>query len=291
VVAVAKKDTEVLIYPDVEDSNIPEISIAKNLSNFGEDINLYKDQLIVNGNVNNEAYVYDFPCGYKPTKLIANEWAMVSVPCGNGSATIDMLFGDDMGSGTDIYCQTSDPSEVCNWVMYKDGPNYTGTSTDNVLVGATEVMELGRGYWIIADHNVTLQADSNAVTTRTPLDTNIITSPPTTVGGYYFAALPVIVSGETKKLMYGNPFPRAFKWKDLQVGRSGVYGRFDTSIVYNPIGYVYDTSSQEGQPYRAIAANTPGISDQIEPYEAFWIQETEEDYDFTGYELAIPFEK
>jgi len=283
VVAVAKKDTEVLIYPDVEDSNIPELSVAKSLLNFGEDINLYKEQLVVNGDINNEAYVYDFPCGIKPGKLNAYEWAIVSVPCGDSKATIGEIFGDDLG----IYGDND------NWVMYgQNGTEWSGTSASMRQLLESDSMELGKGYWIITDANKTWKVDNTAVTTRTQLDTTTITSPPTTVGGYYFVGLPVIVSGETKKLMYGNPFPRSFKWKDLRVGRSGVYGPIYTSIVYNPTGYVYDTSSQEGQPYRAITATgTPGISDQIAPYEGFWIQETDENYDYTGYELGIPFEK
>lgn len=291
VVAVAKKDTEVLIYPDVENSSLPEISITKDLLNFGEDINLYKDQLIVNGgNVdgNDEAYVYDFPCGYKPTKLIANEWAMVSVPCGDGTATIDVLFGDDMT--VDDYCITELDTEVCTWTMYKDGPTYTGTSADSVHLGATEVMELGKGYWIIADHDVTLQADSNAVTTRTPVDVSKIPASDS-VGAYYFAALPDHVAGGTmKKMMMGNAFPRAFNWTELMVYDGTVGSLFSDGTYYDPTGYVYDVSSTTGQPYRAVTA-TPGFDGDVQPYQAFWIKQVDTGANVTGLEIALPIEK
>ena len=216
---------------------------------------------------------------------------MVSVPCGNGSATIDMLFGDDMGPGTDIYCQTSDPSEVCNWVMYKDGSNYTGRSTDNVLVGPTEVMELGRGYWIIADHNVTLQADSNAVTTRTPSDVSKIQASDS-VGAYYYFALPDHVIGSMKKMMIGNTFPRVFNWTELMLYNTSNDNTlpFENSGYYNNTGYVYDISSSTGQPYRAVTA-TPGFDGEIKPYQAFWIKQEDKGENISVLELAIPIEK
>ena len=245
-------------------------------------VSLYKEQVIVNEPENDQAVAIDVPCGIKPGKLNAFEWAMVSMSCGDGTATIGEIFGDDLGTYGD-----ND-----NWVMYEqNGTEWSGTFVSMRQLEATDTMELGKGYWIITDTDQTWKVDDPVVTTRTQLDTSTITPPPATVGGYYISALPTIVSGETKKLMYGNPFPRAFKWKDLLVGRSGSYGPISASIVYEPTGYVYDTS-QPGQPYRAITdAGTPGISDEIAPYEGFWIKETDLNYDFTGYKIVYPFEK
>ncbi len=249
---------------------------------------LYKEQAIVNDpqNAGGQARAWDIPCGIKPTYLVANEWAMVSVPCGDGSATIDTLFGDELGTGTGNYCQTDDPAETCKWVMYKDGPNYTGKSRDNVRVLETDAMELGKGYWIIADHDVTLKVDGDSsvpsgVTTRTQL-TRSVTSPD--VAGYYDFLLPDLVTGEEKKIMVGNSFPRVFKWEYLQI----LDQPFPASV-YHATGYVYDPT-QSGQPYRAITANTPGISGEIKPYQGFWIKDLGT-HNASNITLGIPFEK
>ncbi len=288
VVAVARKGSDVLIYPNIDDSSATPITIAKNQTNFGEDINLYKDQLIVNGDVSNEAYVYSFPCGMKPTHLVANEWAMVSVPCNVSSANIVDLFGDDMGAGNDTLCTTSDSAEACNWAMYKDGPHYTGSSNDNVIMTASDPMELGKGYWIIADHNVTLQVDDNVQAGRTSITRMAPGNDPKYVGSYD-APLPDLVAGDEKKVMMGNPFPRAFKWTNLQIGGTSFVPLLNNSF-YNDTGYVYD-NTQSGQPYRAITATgTPGIADEIKPYEAFWLKDLGANT-VSGLKLALPFEK
>jgi hypothetical protein len=248
-----------------------------------ESVTLYKDQVIGNRPDGNESLTMDFPCGIKPTHLVKDVWAIISVPCGDGAATIDDIFGDELGTGVGNYCQTDDKNEACHWVMYKDGPNYTGKKVDNVRVLDSESMELGKGYWIIADKNVTLKVDSNAVTSRTPLSR--VTD--NTVAGFYDAALPPLVSGDEKKIMVGNAFPRSFKWEHLEI-ETGTSVQFPAGL-YEATGYVYDTT-QTGQPYRAITANTPGISGEIKAYQGFWIKDLGT-HDATGVKLGVPFEK
>ena len=249
---------------------------------------LYKEQTIVSDKANSRAAIFSVPCGIKPTNLIANEWSIVSVPCGDGTAAPQDIFGDDIGGSY---------GDNGNWVMYENGLNYTGKSADYTLTDANQPMVLGKGYWIIADHNVTLKADGDAsagtgITTYTPLDLGKINPDTYKVGGYYYHTLPDTSTGIERKIIVGNASPRPFKWRHLRIytpnGSSYELGALG---VYNPIGYVYDTT-QTGQPYRAITATgTPGISDEVKPYEGVWIKQNSQTSDFQGIQLALPFEK
>ena len=245
---------------------LTEYQLSSSNANIAIDSDIYKEIAIVNDPVGTQAIVMDVPCGLRPTELVAFEWAMVSVPCGDGTATINEIFADDItGSYGDDFA----------WVMYKDGPNYTGKASDNVVMTETDVMELGKGYWIIADQNATLKADAPAITQRS--GSIVFTDTFPEVGGYLEYALPMSVNGTVKKIMVGNPFPRALDWNFAGVHNSqGNYLLHDQTFgdEYNPTGYVYDSSQTAGtgQPYRAVTA-TPGFGSVIEPYQAFWIRD------------------
>ena len=147
-------------------------------------------------------------------------------------------------------------------------------------------MELGVGYWIIADADKSWKVDNPVVTTRT-----LLTRTNSSVGSvktYHDALLPDLQAGVTKKIMMGNPFPRAFQWSDLQL--------YDTaasafpSTLYNATGYVYDTASTSGQPYSAITVSTPGTDHEVKPYQGFWIKDLGA-LDYSGLKLGLPFVK
>lgn len=246
-------------------------------------VSLYKDQIIGNDPDNSQAIVYDIPCGIKPNKLKAFEWEMVSISCGDGSATIGDIFADDLG--------TYGPN--ANWVMYEqNGTDYTGTFASMRQMNENDPMELGKGYWIIADANQTWKVDDPVVTTRTPLVPTETVSPGSvdSVGGYYQYTLPSTGINNTKKIMVGNPFPRSFNLDQLQLGIN-IYFQFGTVVTfYEPTCYVYDTS-QSGQPYRALSNITPGFDDKIAPYQGFWIKQNSSTEDVSGLKLAFPFEK
>ena len=267
-------------------------NLSTAVANAMDSVMLYKDQAIGNRPDNDDAAVIDIPCGIRPTYLKANVWAMVSVPCGDGTATVDALFGDDIGGS---YGNSG------AWVMYKDGADYTGSSGDAVVVGVNEVMEQGRGYWIIADHDVVLTADGDAsagtgVVTRTALDLSDPSSNrPQEVAGYYLFTLPQNIGYKTK-IMVGNPMARVMSWRDVMVqdesdgSRAPIdaQGSLPGGEIVNPTAYVYDTT-QVGQPYRAITpSGTPGVTDSIRPYQAFWVKK---EVDVANAKLCLPFEK
>ena len=243
---------------------------------------LYKDQMMVNDPDNIRAVAENVPCGILPTSLIKNEWAMISVPCGDGTASIGQLFVGQLGTYGDN----------ANWVMYEqNGTDYSGTTDSNQLMGVNDPMEVGKGYWIIADQNRTVEIATAQVSTYTSIDTVDAGDPkPTEVGGYYEFAIPA-ANGSVQKVMVGNPYPRTIHWKYVKENDNNILGRRDLGTFFvDPKAYVYD-KTQSGQPYRAITATgTPGFNSEIKPFEGFWIKRTATAGPGTE-SLSIPFEK
>ena len=242
-------------------------------------VSTYKEQSIVNDTTDSQAIAIDVPCGIKPGKLKAFEWAIVSVPCGDGTATINDIFADDLGA-LDI-----------NWAMYKQ-TGYTGTNTPKGKMGSGDKMEPGRGYWIIADADTSWKVDDSVVTTRTNLD--FIITNQSEVAGYVDFALPEILTTDApKKIMAGNPFPRKFDWANagnLVYASSQPIG---WEGIIETVAYVYDPTSTSGQPYSPIAY-TPGIPNQIKAYQGFWIKMNPHntiDFPAGSIKLRLPFEK
>ena len=252
------------------------VNLTASPLDVGKKSDFYKDMAVVNDTTNNQAVALDVPCGLRPTELIANVWAMVSAPCGNNvnntGASIADIFGDDIG-GT--------YGDNGNWIMYKDGSNYTGKSSDNDIVPAGDSMELGKGYWIITDKvGVKLKADALAIQTRTQLNT---TNANGNIAGYYEFALPAVTTTNPVKIMVGNPFPRTIKWIDVRENNAPLGSKV------NSTAWVYDPASTSSQPYSAITATTPGLGGEIAPYGSVWIKKI--DQAATNVTLDLPFEK
>ena len=228
-------------------------------------IAIYKEQSIISDISHDQAIAIDVPCGIKPGHLKAFEWAMVSVPCGAGTATIDSIFTDDLGTYG---------GGAGNWLMYEqNGTDWSGTQASMRQMGFGDAMKLGKGYWIITDADKSWKVDA-PIATRTQLD---ITGAKNNIAGYYLFDMPSItLADQAKKIMVGNPFPRKFDWSntDLQLGVSaepiGVWPTIADPLV-EATAYVYDSTSSSGQPYNAIA-HTPGFPNQIEAYQGFWIR-------------------
>ena len=269
---------------DTVDGDRPETFYIDTTGSGYTSVSLYKEQTIANDPDNTQALVIDIPCGIKPNKLKAFEWEMVTMSCGDGTATFRDIFGDD-GLGT------YGPND--NWVMYEqNGTDWSGNQNSMQQVDIDTPMELGKGYWIITDANKTWKVDDPVVTTRTQLVTTETVSPGgvDSVGGYYLYELPSTGINNTKKIMVGNPFPRSFNLNQLKLGISS-YFTFGTVVTfYDPTCYVYDTS-QSGQPYRALSNITPGFDNEVAAYQGFWIKQNSSTDDVSGLKLAFPFEK
>ena len=271
-------------------------------SDFYSSTELYKEQMIANQPSQNRAVTLSVPCGIKPTHLVANEWAMVSVPCGDGTATIADLFGDDIDA---INGSNASYGDSGNWVMYKqDGSDYSGTSASMQMMVTTDAMELGISYWIISDKDVALKADGDAsagtgITSYSPIDfSDPSSNRPVDVAGYYLVTLPAI-SGTKPKVMVANPYPRVIQWNKVMVQDDALSERapidqqnqLSGGEIVNPIGYIYDTTQTAGtgQPYRAITANgTPGFNAEVNPYQGIWIKK---EIGVANARLCMPFEK
>ena len=243
-------------------------------------MSLHKNEMLVNDPDNTQAVAIDVPCGIKPTFLKADEWAIVSVPCGDGSSSIGQLFTGQLGASY---------GDAGNWVMYKQSLGYSGHQSDYEIMDINDAMDQGVGYWVITDSDRYLEVHYASASQRTVLTR--VTPTLTDVAGLYDALLPPLVNGTEKKIMMGNPFPRIFKWIDMELGTgAATFIPFNTQTDYHQTGYVYDIK-QSGQPYRAITATgTPGISDEIKPFEGFWIKDLGS-VDATGRTLGIPFER
>lgn len=241
-------------------------------------VSLYKEQAIVNDPANTQAITINVPCGIKPARLESNTWAIVSTPCDTGSATIDEIFGVDLGT----YGNND------NWVMYRQDTNYNSTSSSMVLMASTETMAAGKSYWIIADTNKTFSVDKDASgTTRTY-------APVTRTGNS--AAVwsdPIALFSDTNgsKIMIGNPYPREIVLGDVYYESTTETGYISATNVseVNKIAYVYNPASTSGQPYDAVTSSgTPGILSTIKPYQGFFIRLEK---DVTNPMFSFPFKK
>jgi len=220
----------------------------------------YKEQSMVNDPVGLQAVAVDVPCGIKPVALEAFVWSVISVPCDTGSATIDQLFGPDLG----VY------GDANNWVMYKQDLDYSGSSSSFVMMASTETLSAGKGYWIIADANKSLFVDSSVSVLHTA-------APVDRLSADLLWSLPMTLFAEVNasKVMLGNPYPREISWGDIFYESSTQSGYLSAANVteINKTAYIYNALSTSGQPYDAVTiAGTPGLLKTIRPYQGFWIR-------------------
>lgn len=261
----------VYIYPNLQNDYYVHIDPAGvSITSFAEDISFYKDQLVATEFDNSLVRVYDMPCGTGYT-LTANEWAMIGVPCQipagttvseafntNGSG----LSGDSLGT----YGNTG------NWVVYEQNSTYGGTSSSYVLMGVDDVVEQGKGYWIICDHNVTTRVDSTISSTRTNTGTFWASGE---AAAHTLLSLPALdAAAGLVKVLLSNSLSRALDWNYSLISIDGSFVSMGSGnspqMLTNATAYVYDTT-QTGQPYRAIST-TPGLSSTIEAGEGFWVE-------------------
>jgi hypothetical protein len=269
--AVASKGSSVSVYPSIHSSyNSYAVTIAPVLPGleYGEDISLSENLMLVSEFGADQVRMYEMPCGSGGT-LKADEWKMVSIPCKITGQTVGSIFGDD-GLGT----------YGTNWVVYEqNASNYSGKSVDAIMLDESSPVEQGKSYWIIADADVTWKVDTTASITRTDIDTTLVPYPDVSAG-VYAVALPAAdqnLSGNDSwaKVMIGNPFARTFKWSNVQYSSTAdgniTLDTAEASNYMDSTAYVYDSSVVSGQPYEAIQA-TPGFNRPIGVNEGLWIK-------------------
>ncbi len=232
------------------------------------------------------------PCERVYRPLTAYRWTLVSFPCDTGDNSISDLLGDALGTYGDD----------ADWVMYEQTGNddYRAPNTEKRLMESNDTLEPGKGYWIITDANRTLKVDDTLsglsfVTETNASDLNIDDSNFTTV---FLKQLPDSNEDYAKNIILGNPFPNTIHLENVYFSHGdaddGYHPMSDSNDSdENPnapyiVGHVYTTDDSGEEIYKAIAPDTPGFSDTIDPMVAFFIQlnsgETGSNY------LALPDE-
>jgi len=248
----------------------PQWVYPKNEADYGRDISVSSNKVMVNGNTNDQAYAYYTPCG-QGGSLKANEWTMIGLQCAT-SATINEIFATDLG----IY--------DTNWVMYKqNGTDYEGHQNAYVKLASTDVLLQGQGYWIIADVDKKWQIHTPATATGTLVEADPLAVNPARedVAAVHSIALKSMLAGLTTptadiKVMFSNPFPSAIDWSETLIrGDSGSQSINNWNFLFEalePNAYAYKSGVGTQNGYLAIPANTPGMPREINPGEGFFVR-------------------
>jgi len=259
-----------------------------------DDVNGYTDNPqtdLFNETGNTDEVGYrEFLCGKTEYKLTAYQWRLISLPCDAGNVDIQTLFGNTLGT----YGNSG------NWVVYGQsgsdnyevnasaGSNHKNTA--KVQLAATDKMQVGKSYWIIADadHNITIDKtiDGLAPTSTQDADASAfgIQDPDfLKVHGHSLPDNLMNHSGWVKKYMAGNPFPYSFNMDNLYFshGGGGNYhpmGDTANDPYISSVVYTHDSSDltdqnvTAGGGYQPIDPATPGLGGSLIPMEGFFVK-------------------
>ena len=216
------------------------------------------------------------PCEGTGRQLQTLHWTLVSFSCDTGNNSISSLLGDALG----VYGDSGD------WVMYEQtgADNYIGTpNTEKRMLDASDTVSPAKGYWIISasDANMTLDHTLSGLsfTAVQPASGLGIANP--VFDDVNLTELPGSDANSAKKVMIGNPFPSKMQLSDVYFshgGGSGTYNPMDTNAAspnapyINATVYTYDHSGTNQNNYIAIAPDTPGFTDTLDPMLGFWIK-------------------
>ena len=246
------------------------------------------DYLDVNGNVDNPTTgLYDFDastpevsyretsiCGNLIWELKADQWKTIATPCDTTSWTIDDLFSTTLGTK----CTTDNPSEVCDWAMYKQLDFSGSSSSGYTIVMLTETMNPSTGYWIISGTDATVIIDDDQYTTTEV--TKIVATNHSVASSDFtdvFRTGTLAATSSVHKFLLGHPFSGQLILKDLFVtGNDGTnyYPMPDSAntnlFIYSTV-YVYDHIGTDTQNYVAKTPGTPGFDGLVENGIGFWL--------------------
>jgi len=226
----------------------------------GRDILLSNSWTITDGGLNCGGV-----CAAAVGALTENHWTTISFPCDTGTNGVEALIGTAMG-GT--YGDNN------NWVMYQQGTDYSGTSASMIVLNATDLVEPGKGYWIISDHNTTWHIDgglNNLNYSSTVASSSLGISSPN-FDYVYKRDLPNTATNQ-QKLLLGNPFPHDINISDVFFSNSGTaFSPLDQNgASVNDVVYTYDATGSSINNYQAISATTPGF-DKVIHQQGFWLR-------------------
>ncbi len=186
------------------------------------------------------------------SSLIANRWTMVALPCMPTSATVQDVFGDDLGNA----------NYNIRWVVYE-----RNEATDTyVKLDLTSTLNQGESYWILS-----LDAATFDVTgTATPL---IMGNPncPSAAGCFEVMLTPPDNNMATRQNMVGHPFPFDVDWADVVVEVNG-------TTAYTPsdadtAGLVSKTIHKyNGNGYDPFDDDTPAMLGVLNIYDGIWVE-------------------
>ena len=270
VAAVGYTGSSVQVYSDYRAiDGSPDLKIDNPEADYGRDISVSDARLMVNGNTNNQAYAYYFPCGQGGT-LEAMKWTMIGLQCDVDGAPISEIFSD-LGTYDD------------NWVVYEqNGTDYKGHQAAYAKLDPTDTMKLGVGYWIISDTNATWQINDTISTASTVGSTPSEVDPLARddIGAVHGINLNDIISEKTTptsniKIMLSNPYPYEISWGNVLLSSNGTSGFLSENPSFFEEGSVtaYVVNSDTGG-YTPIAY-TPGISPKLKPGEGFYVRLSE----------------
>ncbi len=254
----------------------------------------YKDvDGVVEGSIANALIDYNtgVPMAYREVSfcgnimrwsLKQNQWKTISAPCSVNN-DITALFGS-LG----VYGDTGD------WVMYKQGTDYSGTPGSMIAMLSTETMEPGKGYWIITSNpDVIIEQNEYQLTVAPSKAT--VSSPVnhSEIRGSFSSVfnLPSISSDPAlkHKFLLGVPFSMTVHTGNffVSINNGTNYYPLDDTINIgsnaDKIIYVYNPTVTGN--YIAKDPSTPGFGDTIEPGVGFWMA----DKNVSGSSFAVDF--
>ena len=202
-------------------------------------------------------------CASAVGALSENQWTTISFPCSTGTNGIEALIGTAV---------VGSYGNSGAWVVYEQRGDYSGSGASMVALAATDPVEPGKGYWIIADHNTTWHIDGSlSELSYAPTVTASSLGISTPAFDYvHLRDLPDSATDQQKVLL-GNPFPHDIQIADTYFSHAGgtfepMDGNANNDPYVNDVVYVYESGD-----YKAISAGTPGF-DKVIHQQGFWLR-------------------
>jgi hypothetical protein len=204
------------------------------------------------------------PCG-DGLKVVAEQWAMLSVPCipaapATPSSTFETGAAGGLVPGT---YNTSAGWTLFDWLAHEPSPSYR-----RLLAG--DALQPGPGYWFFGFPRVFPSEFDRlqVIGSGTPSDVPYGSACPSLLG---CKAIALHTPGGERLNLVGNPFPHPIRWADVRVRVNG------TSIYTPSEALIANIMSNQlwvwtGTQYATFSDITPGMEGALAYFMAFWVQ-------------------